>query len=67
VIDEHTLRIASTPGYGSRGERISYEFADDGSVTSVRAGSGTTALPFEAYRAALHGRDRVGPGDPIRP
>ena len=67
VIDERTLRIASTPGYGSRGERISYEFADDGSVTSVRAGSGTTALPIEAYRAALRGRGRVGLGDPIRP
>ena len=67
VIDERTLRIASTIGYGSRGERISYEFAEDGSVASVRAGSGTTALPIEAYRAALHGRGRVGPGDPVRP
>ncbi len=43
VIDEHTLRIASTPGYGSPGERITYQFADDGSVTSVRGGSGSTA------------------------
>ncbi len=67
VIDDATLRIASTPGYGSRGERISYQFADDGSIATVRAGSGTTALPIETYRAALHGRRQVGPGDPIRP
>jgi CubicO group peptidase (beta-lactamase class C family) len=66
VIDDATLGIASTPGYGSRGERISYEFADDGSVASVRAGSGTTALPIDAFRDALQGRVRVGPGDPIR-
>jgi CubicO group peptidase (beta-lactamase class C family) len=66
VIDGTTLRIASTPGYGSRGERISYEFDDDGSVASVRAGSGTTALPIDVFSEALQGRVRVGPGDPIR-
>ena len=38
VIDDRTLRIAATTGYGSRGERIQYDFADDGSVVSVRAG-----------------------------
>jgi CubicO group peptidase (beta-lactamase class C family) len=66
VIDDTTLRIASTPGYGSRGERISYEFDADGTVASVRAGSGTTALPVDAFREALQGRVRIGPGNPIR-
>jgi CubicO group peptidase (beta-lactamase class C family) len=67
VLDDRTLRIASTIGYGSRGECISYEFADDGSVASVRAGSGTTGVPIDVFRGALRGRSSVGVGDPVRP
>ena len=67
VLDDRTLLIASTIGYGSLCECISYEFADDGSVASVRAGSGTTGVPIDVFRGALQGRSSVGVGDPVRP
>ncbi len=64
VLDDHTLRIAKTVGYGSEGERLSYTFDGDGSVATVRGGSGTTAYPYEQFRvaAARHGRVTLGHG-----
>ncbi|MCX6520960.1 MAG: serine hydrolase [Actinobacteria bacterium] len=52
VIDDATLRIADTGGYGSYGEAFRFDFDADGSVTSVRGGSGSTAFPFDRFRAA---------------
>jgi CubicO group peptidase (beta-lactamase class C family) len=66
AVDDRTLHIASTPGYGSRGERITYQFADDGSITSLRAGGGVTAYPIEAFRVAMRGHRQVSLGG-VRP
>lgn len=52
VLDDTTLRIADTGGYGSFGETFRFTFADDGSVASVRGASGSTAFPFDRFRAA---------------
>eukprot|EP01041_Mallomonas_annulata_P038556 gene38556-62084_t len=52
VVDDATLRIADTGGYGSYGETLRFEFAADGSVASVRGGSGNTAFPFDRFRDA---------------
>ena len=49
VVDESTLRIVETPGFGSYGERVKYDFAADGSVRSVRGPSATTASPIESF------------------
>ena len=53
VIDDATLRIADTGGYGSYGESFRFAFADDGSVLSVRGGSSSTAFPFDRFRDAV--------------
>ena len=63
VIDERTLRLARTTGYGSSGERLVFEFDDHGRPTRVRGGSGTTAVPIEGVTEAMRGRDRVRVGD----
>jgi CubicO group peptidase (beta-lactamase class C family) len=63
VEDERTLRIERSGGYGSPGERLRYEFADDGRVLQVRGGSGTTAAPIDVVAASVTGRDRVRIGD----
>lgn len=47
VVDENTLKVVSGPGGGSVGEPMRYEFAADGSIRSVRGGSGMTMRPFE--------------------
>jgi len=47
VVGENTLKMVSGPGGGSIGELMRYEFAPDGSVRSVRGGSGMTMRPFE--------------------
>lgn len=49
VVDDTTLRIAETSGYSSYGEPISYDFADDGAVRSVRGPSATTLTPIEIF------------------
>ena len=67
VIDDTILRIADAPGYASPGERLIYERDDDGSIVSVRGGSGNSAVPLDVFRRALAGRTRVSVGDPIRP
>ncbi|HEU5269880.1 MAG TPA: serine hydrolase domain-containing protein [Jatrophihabitans sp.] len=47
VVDDTTLKAVSGPGGGSIGEPMRYEFAPDGSIGSVRGGSGMTLRPFE--------------------
>jgi D-alanyl-D-alanine carboxypeptidase len=50
VVDDHTLRIVGGSGYGSAGEPVGYTFLDDGTVASLRAGSGVTRWPLDAFR-----------------
>jgi hypothetical protein len=64
VLDADTLRIADGPGYGSPGERFVYERVG-GRVRSVRGGSGTLALPYDEFTAALARRDRIRLGDAL--
>ena len=59
IVDERTLRFVDAPGYGSAGEVIVYDRADDGSVRSLRGGSGSTSYPLDDLAGALLGRDRV--------
>ncbi|HEY0169385.1 MAG TPA: serine hydrolase domain-containing protein [Jatrophihabitans sp.] len=47
VLDDSTLKMVSGPGGGSIGELARYEFEPDGSIRSVRGGSGMTMRPFE--------------------
>ena len=47
VVDQTTLRMVSGPGGGSVGEPMRYDFAPDGTIRSVRGGSGMTMRPFE--------------------
>jgi CubicO group peptidase (beta-lactamase class C family) len=49
VVDATTLRFAGANGYGSFGEPLRYEFAADGAVRSLRAGS-MTYLPLDDFR-----------------
>ncbi len=49
VVDDHTLRVASGPGYGSFGEPFRYRFRMDGSVESVRGESANTLTPLETF------------------
>jgi CubicO group peptidase (beta-lactamase class C family) len=67
IVDRDTVRIAHTSGYGSRGETLRFERSADGTITSIRGGSGSTAYPLDEFRHALAGRDRVRLGDPVRP
>jgi hypothetical protein len=67
VVNSDTLRIADTVGYGSRGETMTFDRDSDGSIRSVRGGSGSIAYPVDQFRAAMAGRDRVTLGAPIRP
>ena len=72
IVDDHTLRIASTTGYGSPGERLVYTFDGggdgdgDGDVVSIRGGSGTTAYPYERYRRSVEAAERVTLGGAVR-
>ncbi|MGY1857329.1 serine hydrolase domain-containing protein [Modestobacter sp. SYSU DS0290] len=50
VLDEVTLRQESVAGFGSAGETVDYEWADDGAASAVRIG-GITSWPVEAFRA----------------
>ena len=67
VLDDDTLAIADTSGYGSHGERLVFERDDEGAIVSVRGGSGDTAYPLDAYRAAVGARSEVSLGRPITP
>ena len=67
VVDDRTLLITRAPGYRSPGERLEYEWADDGSVRSLRGGSGATWYPLEVFRDAVAARQRVALGKPVCP
>jgi hypothetical protein len=67
VLDERTLSITRAPGYRSPGERLVYDFTGDGSVRSLRGGSGATWYPLDAFEETIAARQRVRLGDPLRP
>ena len=67
VVDDRTLLITRAPGYRSPGERLEYDWADDGSVRSLRGGSGATWYPLDAFTSAVEPRQRIALGDPLRP
>lgn len=67
VVDERTLLVEKASGYGSRGERLHYELAPDGSVRSMRGGSGMTSYPIDEVTDAVGATDRVVLGSPLRP
>lgn len=52
LVDESTMRIADTIGYGSPGETIEIHWASDGSVARLGR-SGEDAIPLDAYRQKL--------------
>jgi CubicO group peptidase (beta-lactamase class C family) len=47
VLDGSRLKMVSGPGGASLGELMHYEFASDGTVRSVRGGSGMTMHPYQ--------------------
>jgi D-alanyl-D-alanine carboxypeptidase len=49
VEDDRTLRQETVAGFGSAGETVEYEWADDGTVSRVRAG-GISSWPLEVFR-----------------
>jgi len=55
VVDAGTLRLESIPGFGSAGEAVVYEWAEDGTASSIRAG-GVTSWPLEVFRARRAGQ-----------
>lgn len=67
VVDADTLCIADTIGYGSRGEVMTFDRHIDGSIRSVRGGSGSLAHTIDRFRAAIADRDRITLGAPVRP
>jgi CubicO group peptidase (beta-lactamase class C family) len=67
VVDDNTLRIARTTGYGSFGEQVVVTRNDAGAIVSLRGGSGSTSYPFDAMVAALESRERITLGDPLAP
>jgi CubicO group peptidase (beta-lactamase class C family) len=50
VVDPDTLRLETVPGFGSPGETVDYERADDGAVRRIRIGGGS-AWPLADFRA----------------
>ncbi|MEV5962038.1 serine hydrolase domain-containing protein [Kribbella sp. NPDC051952] len=50
VIDENTLAVVPTAGYGSIGEKVVYSWDADGQPSLVRYG-GSTRWPVEVFRA----------------
>lgn len=67
VDGENTLRIAKTAGYGSHGEPVTYDRTADGTVISIRGGSGSTSYLRDQLSAAVGTRDRVTLGQPLTP
>jgi D-alanyl-D-alanine carboxypeptidase len=49
LVDDSTLRISRTNGYGSPGETVHYERDASGQITRLRFG-GTTHYPVAAFR-----------------
>ena len=46
VVDASTLKIVGGPGGGAVGELMHYDIAPDGSIRTVRGGSGMSMTPF---------------------
>lgn len=67
VVEADTVRVEDAPGYASPGERFVYERNPDGTIRSVRVGSGNTAVPFDAFRASMADRPGIRLGDPVSP
>jgi CubicO group peptidase (beta-lactamase class C family) len=67
VVDPDTLRFEEASGYSSPGERLVYDRAADGTVRSVRGGSGMRSYPVDELTRAVDGRDRVTPAEPLLP
>lgn len=67
VIDERTLRIERTNGYGSPGEELRFELDADGRPAGVRGQSGMSWYPFEAYAAAAASVQEVRLGASLAP
>jgi CubicO group peptidase (beta-lactamase class C family) len=65
VIGPSAARIGHARGFGSSGEALEFDVADDGSVRSIHGSSGMTWHPLEAFAAAVAARDRVEVGSPI--
>lgn len=61
VVDDHTLRVAETVGFGSQGELMHLEWDDRGSGPQVVAisGGGGGVILLEDYRASLRDSDRI--------
>jgi D-alanyl-D-alanine carboxypeptidase len=47
VVDDSRLKMVSGPGSASIGESMHYDFAPDGTIRTVRGGSGMTMRPWE--------------------
>jgi len=47
IVDENTLVIAKGNGFGSVGEKMFYEFDEDGKVTLMRGSGGMSMWPLE--------------------
>lgn len=60
-----TARISHDSGYGSAGETLQFDLADDGTVRGIRGGM--SWHPFERFQAAVAATDQVRVGAPIRP
>lgn len=58
IVDNVTLRLGGGSGYGAPGEPMSYTFAADGTVASLRGPSGATLVPLE--RLTLPDRVTLG-------
>ena len=65
VIGPSAARIGHARGFGSSGEALEFDVADDGRVRSIHGSSGMTWHPLEAFAAAVAARDRVEVGSPI--
>ncbi len=50
VEDARTLRVAEGPGYGAVGESISFDFAADGAINSLRGPGGMTWWPLADFQ-----------------
>lgn len=58
IEDSDALRIRESSGFNSPGERLAFEFGDDG-VRAIRGRGGMTFHPYDEFSARMAGRDRV--------
>lgn len=65
VVDADTLRYERASGYASPGELVRCTRDAEGAITSLRGGSGSTALPLHVFAGSLFERERVRQGDTV--